>query len=54
MQVAEKLRSYVHGNVLPLLIISYELLRIHVDLIASVRPGLLVCDEGHRLKNRYA
>lgn len=37
----------------PILIISYELFRKHVDLINSTVRGMdmIVCDEGHRLKN---
>ncbi|XP_057818715.2 uncharacterized protein LOC131031584 [Cryptomeria japonica] len=39
------------GNVNPLLITSYELLRKYFDIIGSLKLGLLVCDEAHRLKN---
>jgi DNA repair and recombination RAD54-like protein len=48
------LKSFVpvkpqHAEVL---ILSYELLRLHVDILAkATRIGLLVVDEGHRLKN---
>ncbi|KJE93973.1 DNA repair protein RAD54 [Capsaspora owczarzaki ATCC 30864] len=35
----------------PILIISYETFRIHVDILASKPVGLVICDEGHRLKN---
>ena len=34
-----------------LLICSYEAVRTHVDALASAPIGLLVCDEGHRLKS---
>src|SRR6202044_3130150 len=33
------------------MIVSYESLRLNVDLIGSTPIGLLLCDEGHRLKN---
>ncbi|KAJ1722517.1 DNA-dependent ATPase protein rad54 [Coemansia erecta] len=35
----------------PVLIISYESLRIYKDILGSAPIGLLMCDEGHRLKN---
>ena len=34
-----------------LLIISYDLCRNHAALLQTFRCDLLVCDEGHRLKN---
>jgi DNA repair and recombination protein RAD54 and RAD54-like protein len=33
------------------MIVSYESLRLLVDLIAKTDIGLMLCDEGHRLKN---
>ncbi|KAG8529385.1 DNA repair protein rhp54 [Bacidia gigantensis] len=35
----------------PVLIVSYETLRLNVDELKSTPIGLLLCDEGHRLKN---
>ncbi|KAL9613256.1 MAG: hypothetical protein Q9167_002216 [Letrouitia subvulpina] len=35
----------------PVLIVSYETLRLYVDELKSTPIGLLLCDEGHRLKN---
>ena len=35
----------------PVLIISYETLRMYVDDLKGAPIGLLLCDEGHRLKN---
>ncbi|KAF2115233.1 P-loop containing nucleoside triphosphate hydrolase protein [Lophiotrema nucula] len=35
----------------PVLIVSYETLRINVGELANTPIGLLLCDEGHRLKN---
>ncbi|KAI9888478.1 MAG: DNA-dependent ATPase protein rad54 [Vezdaea aestivalis] len=36
----------------PVLIVSYETLRLNVDEIKQTPIGLLLCDEGHRLKNK--
>ncbi|KAF5291759.1 hypothetical protein FQA39_LY14247 [Lamprigera yunnana] len=36
---------------IPLLIISYETFRIHAEILHSTEIGLVLCDEGHRLKN---
>lgn len=35
----------------PALIVSYETLRLYVDELRNTPIGLLLCDEGHRLKN---
>lgn len=35
----------------PVLIVSYETLRLNVDVLKDTAIGLLLCDEGHRLKN---
>ncbi len=35
----------------PVLIVSYETLRLNVENLANTPIGLLLCDEGHRLKN---
>ncbi|KAL5337921.1 vacuolar protein 14 C-terminal Fig4p binding-domain-containing protein [Aspergillus crustosus] len=36
----------------PVLIVSYETLRMYVDTLKDSPVGLLLCDEGHRLKNK--
>ncbi|KAL4881947.1 vacuolar protein 14 C-terminal Fig4p binding-domain-containing protein [Aspergillus karnatakaensis] len=36
----------------PVLIVSYETLRMYVDTLKDSPIGLLLCDEGHRLKNK--
>jgi DNA repair and recombination RAD54-like protein len=36
----------------PVLIVSYETLRMYVDALKDTPIGLLLCDEGHRLKNK--
>jgi DNA repair and recombination RAD54-like protein len=38
----------VHNSIL---IISYETFRCHYEKLTSSAVGLLICDEGHRLKN---
>ncbi|XP_029805030.1 DNA repair and recombination protein RAD54-like isoform X3 [Suricata suricatta] len=35
----------------PILIISYETFRLHVGILQKGSVGLVICDEGHRLKN---
>ncbi|KAM4549394.1 DNA repair and recombination protein RAD54-like [Odontesthes bonariensis] len=35
----------------PILIISYETFRLHADILHKGKVGLVICDEGHRLKN---
>lgn len=35
----------------PVLIVSYETLRLNVAELANIPIGLMLCDEGHRLKN---
>lgn len=35
----------------PVLIISYETFRLHSDIMLTKDVGLIICDEGHRLKN---
>lgn len=35
----------------PVLIISYETFRLHASVLHQSNVGLVICDEGHRLKN---
>ncbi|KAJ6659422.1 hypothetical protein lerEdw1_018656 [Lerista edwardsae] len=35
----------------PILIISYETFRLHAEILQKKSVGLVICDEGHRLKN---
>uniref|UniRef100_A0A8R1XQ67 DNA repair and recombination protein RAD54-like n=1 Tax=Onchocerca volvulus TaxID=6282 RepID=A0A8R1XQ67_ONCVO len=35
----------------PVLIISYETFRLHASILLQKEIGLIICDEGHRLKN---
>ncbi|KAI8589351.1 P-loop containing nucleoside triphosphate hydrolase protein [Geranomyces variabilis] len=45
--VSDKGRAIVQ----PVLIVSYETLRAYSDILCQTEIGLLLCDEGHRLKN---
>uniref|UniRef100_A0A7E4VR40 DNA repair and recombination protein RAD54-like n=1 Tax=Panagrellus redivivus TaxID=6233 RepID=A0A7E4VR40_PANRE len=35
----------------PVIIISYETFRLYIDILHKGEIGLVICDEGHRLKN---
>jgi DNA repair and recombination RAD54-like protein len=35
----------------PVLIVSYETFRGHANVLDNIEVGLMICDEGHRLKN---
>lgn len=35
----------------PVMVISYEMLLRSVDVLKSLEFGVVICDEGHRLKN---
>ncbi|XP_007885243.2 DNA repair and recombination protein RAD54-like isoform X2 [Callorhinchus milii] len=35
----------------PILIISYETFRLHAEVLCRGNVGMVICDEGHRLKN---
>ncbi len=53
--IDRKLSAFMsqHGRraATPILIISYETFRLHAAVLHSGRVGLVICDEGHRLKN---
>lgn len=46
-----KLKRYAQSVHIPILIISYELLSKQIAELDSVHFDLIICDEGHRLKN---
>ncbi|KAI9500023.1 P-loop containing nucleoside triphosphate hydrolase protein [Coemansia spiralis] len=54
-KVSASLRSFVSARgrmiIHPVLIISYETLRTYINILSSSPIGMLLCDEGHRLKN---
>ncbi|KAJ3648695.1 hypothetical protein Zmor_020478 [Zophobas morio] len=50
----KKLTQFMQGQgrtAIPVLIISYETFRMHADILHAGEIGLVLCDEGHRLKN---
>eukprot|EP00002_Diphylleia_rotans_P006870 TRINITY_DN1629_c0_g2_i8.p1 TRINITY_DN1629_c0_g2~~TRINITY_DN1629_c0_g2_i8.p1 ORF type:complete len:767 (-),score=160.19 TRINITY_DN1629_c0_g2_i8:131-2431(-) len=49
----EDVVDYVKSPIRPLLIISYEMLRKYEDVLKPIQNCLMICDEGHRLKNAY-
>lgn len=59
-EIDKKLESFVMAPVYsggrrvptPVLIISYETFRLHVKVLMRGELGIVICDEGHRLKNR--
>lgn len=49
----EAFASFVSGDVRRLLIVSYEMFRSYSEQLYKSKIGLLVCDEGHRLKSSH-
>ncbi|KAK7866450.1 hypothetical protein R5R35_008972 [Gryllus longicercus] len=45
------MQTYSSRPVNPILIISYETFRLHAHVLHQGEVGLVLCDEGHRLKN---
>lgn len=45
------MKTYGRKCVNPILIISYETFRLHAHILHQDEVGLILCDEGHRLKN---
>lgn len=45
------MKTYGGRCVTPILIISYETFRLHAHVLHQDEVGLVLCDEGHRLKN---
>lgn len=52
----QKIESFVRSKTYQVLIIGYEKLRTCIQVLKGVQPqvGLIVCDEGHRLKSKDA
>ncbi|KAH9519785.1 DNA repair and recombination protein rad54b [Bulinus truncatus] len=49
-----KAEEFVKSNMYPVLVISYEMFVRCCDLLDDVKFDLIICDEGHRLKNTAA
>nr|CAD7456439.1 unnamed protein product [Timema tahoe] len=45
------MQTYSRRSANPILIISYETFRLHAHVLHQGEVGLVLCDEGHRLKN---
>lgn len=45
------MHTYGRRHPTPILIISYETLRLHINQLTTGPIGIMFCDEGHRLKN---
>lgn len=45
------MKTYGRRCANPILIISYETFRLHAHVLHQNEVGLVLCDEGHRLKN---
>ncbi|XP_051567327.1 DNA repair and recombination protein RAD54-like isoform X2 [Myxocyprinus asiaticus] len=54
-EIDRKLEHFISQHGLrvptPILIISYETFRLHAEVLHKGKVGLVICDEGHRLKN---
>ncbi|ELP88334.1 DNA repair and recombination protein RDH54, putative [Entamoeba invadens IP1] len=46
----QKVEDFINDYI-PVLITSYEQVRSHVETLKKTKIGLLICDEGHRIKN---
>lgn len=44
-------QDYVSSNRYPVMMISYEMFVRSYDVLSNLNFDLIVCDEGHRLKN---
>lgn len=51
MQMRQWASATGRAVIRPVLIVSYETLRMYVNELAGTPIGLMLCDEGHRLKN---
>lgn len=51
MQMRQWASATGRAVIRPVLIVSYETLRLYVNELGNTPIGLMLCDEGHRLKN---
>lgn len=47
----QAMAAFIGGTVRKLLVISYEMFRANAENLYSANVGLMICDEGHRLKS---
>jgi len=54
-EIIKNLNSFIAQvgtrSAIPVIIISYETFRLYTDIFFKSEIGLVICDEGHRLKN---
>lgn len=54
-ETIKKLEQYISNMSVrmgtPVLVISYETFRIYSEILNRSEVGIVICDEGHRLKN---
>ena len=48
-----RVEDYVASPVCPVMVVSYEMVLRTASLLQKLDFGLLICDEGHRLKNTH-
>ena len=46
-----QVEDFVKQNICPILIISYEMAIRNIEILKKVSFDLMLCDEGHKLKN---
>ncbi|XP_073258771.1 DNA repair and recombination protein RAD54B-like [Porites lutea] len=47
----KRVKEFINSPIYPVMIISYEMFLRSVEEIRSIKFGLVICDEAHRLKN---
>jgi DNA repair and recombination protein RAD54B len=47
----QAIADFIHGNIHRVLVISYEMFRSYADELYKCKCGIIICDEGHRLKS---